>query len=132
VAKVDSAFASLGQVYRDCDVDREATRIANGAHIDLVGVTARPCMSVDLEFVVDENGRAIPAPVVIVRTTSRDFGDAVAASVPSWRYTPAQKDGNPVRQLVKTHEMVQTRTVVVRSNSPVPPTSGSSPPVGSC
>ena len=132
VDKVDSTFAALGQVYRDCDVDRMATRIATGAHPDLAGVTARPCMSADVEFVVDENGRVISAPVVVVRATSTEFGDAIAATVGSWRYQPAEKDGHPVRQIVKDHEMVQTRTVVVRQGSSPPPMSGSSEPMASC
>ncbi len=129
VARIDSTFTALGPVFRDCDVDRPATRTSMASHPDLTGIRPRPCMSVDLEFVVDENGKPIPAPLRIVRATSQDFAEAMAATVPGWHYNPAVKDGHPVRQLVQVHEVVQTRVVRTPLGGSPPPISESGPPL---
>lgn len=133
VATIDTTFAGLGPVYRDCDVDQPAKRMAVGGPPNFSGVRPRPCMSVDLEFVVDEHGRPIATPLRIVRATSDDFAQAMAATVPAWHYSPAIKDGHAVRQLVHAHEMVQTRVQRVPMGSGAPPMSeAGEPPSGSC
>ncbi|HVB32197.1 MAG TPA: hypothetical protein VNE60_11770 [Gemmatimonadaceae bacterium] len=108
---VDSAFAALAPVYRDCDVDRPATVASTGARPDLRPQLTQQCMSAELEFVVDERGRPLPDPVHIVRTNSREFAQALIDVLPSWRYTPAEKNGEAVRQVVRLQQSVQVRFV---------------------
>lgn len=131
VTRVDSAFLALGTVYRDCDVDRPAIRTSMGGHPDFTAVQPLACMSVDLEFIVDEDGKPIPAPLHVLRATSEDFAEAIVATVPGWHYAPAMKDGHPVRQVVHAHEVVQTRVVVAPAGSLPQPMSEAGPPLSS-
>ena len=51
--------------------------------------------AVAVEFVVQEDGRV--AEIQIVAAPHQFLSDAVLQAVKSWRYTPAHKDGRPVR-----------------------------------
>ena len=51
--------------------------------------------AVAVEFVVQEDGRV--AEIQIVAAPHQFLSDAVLQAVKTWRYTPALKDGKPVR-----------------------------------
>jgi TonB family protein len=90
--------------------------------------SSRPpaCSSVELEFVVDEDGTVEGKTVHIVRTNNVEYGDAILAAVPSWRYQPATRDGKPVRQIVNEKVALVTQVVVVPKGST--PTRGTTAP----
>ena len=54
---------------------------------------------VDVHFVVDRYG--MPQDPEIRYQTHKEFGDAVKAVVPRWRFAPARRDGVPVEQKVR-------------------------------
>ncbi len=127
IAAPDSVYLATGPVYRDCAVTVRAVRISVGSHPDFREPEPRDgCCSTDVELVVDTLGYPEANSASVVRTNSRALTDALLPTVGTWRYQPATLDGVPVRQIVIQHEVVQTRTVVVRSGS-MPP---SGPPVG--
>jgi TonB family protein len=57
--------------------------------------------SVVVTFVVDTAGRAEPTSITVVSTTHPLFAEAVRQWLTRTRYTPAEIDGRPVRQLVQ-------------------------------
>ncbi len=124
-ATVDSTYAALGVVYRNCDVDSPAVAISTNIRPDLQGATALSCMSATVQFVVDEHGHVIPAGATVVRTNLTAFGRMVLDDVPQWTYRPAVKDGVPVRQLVQIKKTVQTSVTRVPVGRAPPTRSGS-------
>ena len=57
--------------------------------------------SVQVEFVVDERGRADPSTLRILRTDHELFTAAIREALPRMRFQPAQVGGRAVRQLVQ-------------------------------
>lgn len=112
---VDSAYAALGVVYRNCDVDMEAAAITTPIPSDLGSQSSLACMSATVQFVVDEHGRVLSTGAKVVRANLTAFGRTVLDALPEWTYRPAIKDGAPVRQLVEFKETVLTRTTVSSS-----------------
>lgn len=55
-----------------------------------------------LQFVVEENGRADPATLRVLRGRWREFALAAREALAGQRYQPAMTGGCPVRQLVQT------------------------------
>jgi hypothetical protein len=66
-----------------------------------------------VEFVVDAQGQPEKETVHIVRQTSPDLAEALAASVISWKYKPAIVHEQPVRQIVTETYKVASRNVVM-------------------
>jgi hypothetical protein len=56
---------------------------------------------VELEYVVDKDGRVVGNTPHVVRATIQDMLAAVVALLPSFRYEPAKKSSVPVAQLVR-------------------------------
>ena len=86
-------------VFRECDTDRAAkvrTEIRPLIRPEALG--AGSCFKTELEFVVDTSGAIEPAGVQVVSGNSQELGQAVMASLGGLRYTPAMRDGHPVRQ----------------------------------
>lgn len=52
------------------------------------------------EFVVEANGEVNPLSVTMVSASSPEFYDAVRSALIASRFTPARKDGKPVRQVM--------------------------------
>lgn len=48
-----------------------------------------------VEFIIDLDGK--PAQVQVLRATDAAFGDSARNSIVQWRFTPALKNGRPVR-----------------------------------
>lgn len=122
LAASDSVFAGSRPVFRDCSVDRAARLLGTGN----VRPDFRPpemrtaCYSADLKFVVDSTGKPEPSTAKLLRATNREFGEAVLATLWSWKYEPAIRNGVPVRQIVTRHQTLSTAVVVVPAGSPPP------------
>ncbi len=67
---------------------------------------------VDVHFVVDRYGAAKDPEIRYA--THKEFGEAVKAVVPRWRFSPARRDGLPVEQRVRMPVLF-----VVRQNDPL-------------
>jgi len=126
----DSVYLGGGPVFRDCNVDQEARLTTPNPPIDFRPSTTprsggRACYLVELQFVVNVAGVPEKETAKIVRTTEPAFAEAVLASLPSWRYRPAEKEGIPVRQIVRERRAIALAVVAVGSGqSPRPPTTG--------
>jgi hypothetical protein len=125
----DSIYAGLKPAYRPCGLTSQATAITPRAtpnYVPAPGARMPACTSVELEFVVGDDGVVEGKTVHVLRTTNTEYAEAVMAVVPSWRYQPAMKDGTPVRQIVNDKATLQTQVVVSQKGSP-PPTRGTPP-----
>lgn len=125
LSSADSIFLAGGPVYRDCAVDERATRQQGSAPpIDIrppsPGTLGTQCYFVELEFVVDTNGVPEVKTARVRRSTDVQYTDAVLATLPRWRYSPAKKDGVPVRQIVREQSAKAITVAVVRPGE-VPP-----------
>jgi hypothetical protein len=129
----DSAYIAGGPLYRDCAVDSPAKALANRLNYD---PSARPdprpqpgtrCYAADVTFVVGPDGRPEPETVRLVRSNDAHLGQSLVRSVADWRYSPALRDGVPVRQIVQERRAVAVAVSVVSSASgrparpPAPP-----------
>ena len=115
---VDSSFALGAPVFRECGVDRQAKARGRQPRMDF---NPRPpikeCYNAVVAVVVDERGSPMPATAKIIRTNDTEFAQAFLNTIPTWRFTPAEKDGMPVKQLVELGEAAMVRTV--RSDRPM-------------
>ena len=113
----DSIYLKRGTVYRDCAVDQRASLVDRSAHPDFRPTSLPPggraCYSAEVEFVVDTTGVPEAEPVTVLRSTNREFAQAVVAVVPRWRYQPATIQGVPVRQIVREREAIAQEVVAV-------------------
>lgn len=128
----DSTLIAGGPVFRDCDVDRVARNLTPDARIAWQPRLDRNqrgtrCYATEVEFVVGRDGRPEMATARVVRATEAGMGTAVLQSLPSWRYDPATKAGEPVRQLIRERRVVATATVAVPAGGG-PPAMPPSPP----
>lgn len=127
----DTSGGGPPAVFRDCDVDQPAKvrqRIRPAFEPAFAG-PGNGCYRTELEFVVDTAGRPELAAVRIVSGNSPEFAAAVRALLPELLYTPAVRDGQPVRQLVRYKASLATKGRVVfgrPSDLPDPP--GRRPP----
>lgn len=107
-------------VYQRCAVDREAKPTGSRPPMDwspsASGARNGSCFRADFRFVVDSVGFPVANSIRLVRTTQRDFADAVQASIQQMRYEPARLDGRAVPQLVEYGTMAGVR--VTSSSSP--------------
>ena len=103
-ARLAAISASVGaRVYDRCEVDRSARRLsAFFRRTPQVTPTAsQPCLEVALEFVVGPDGRVLPAPLVATATNSPRFAKEILGRYGEWRFSPAVRKGEKVRQLVQ-------------------------------
>lgn len=106
--KQDSAYLAGGPVYRECAVDEPARRlnsIAPDFRPSEIPRSGKQCFSAQIEFVVDMEGMPEASTARLVRTNNPQYGEAVLAIVQRLRYSPASKDGVPVRQIVQHRSM---------------------------
>lgn len=103
----DSAFLAGGPVYRECHVD-SAARLDRRSVSPEFGAMPRPapagvarCIVVEVEMVVDVDGRPEDGTWRLVRSNDPAFADAIMSSVRGWRFQPAQMNGEAVRQIVR-------------------------------
>ena len=95
----DSTYARLGPVYRDCAVTTKAVfltqNIAPEFRPPTQNVRSGACYSVELEYVVDEQGLVEANTARVVKTNNQAFAEA------------------PVRQIVSDKRAMQTMVVVM-------------------
>lgn len=87
-------------VYRACEVDQEVRPRGrtNPTQWEPSVPGIKDCYMAVVGFVVDEQGIPQPQTARIIRTNDPSFAGAILDALPSWRYSPAVKDGQPVRQ----------------------------------
>ena len=119
----DSIAGGPSVVFRDCDVDQPA-KVRQRIRPAFEPALAAPgdgCYRTELEFVVDTAGRPELAEVRVVSGNSPELAAAVRAALPGLLYTPAVRDGQPVRQLVRYKASLATKGQVVAGRPSDPP-----------
>ena len=117
---IDTSFALGTPVFTECGVDRKALERGRRPTPEFSPrPPVRECYNVVVAVVIDERGMPVPATARVVRSNDSHFTQAVLNTIPAWRFTPAEKDGLPVKQVVEIGLMVATR--VVRSDRPMSP-----------
>jgi hypothetical protein len=124
----DSARFGTAPLYAACEVDRAARlrgqpRVSGAVFPE--GVT---CLIAELAFVVDERGTPVVASAELLFATTPEYGAAVRNLLSRVRYSPAQRQGAAVRQLVvgrfSQQEVTETRVpftvVTVTPGAPMP------------
>jgi hypothetical protein len=119
----DSAFVRGQPLYRDCSVDRPAKPVMTRVNFSPPVQPQRgtTCFSAEVQFVVGADGRPEKDTIRLVNSGADDFSNAVLAAVPSWQYTPAMRDGQPVRQVVRQRSMGAVTVVTSPGRGAVPP-----------
>jgi hypothetical protein len=112
----DAPFMTGGVVYRDCAVTHKA-RLVSEARPDFQPSRGTACYAVDFDFVVDRTGKPEIQTARITRSNDQAFAQAVLATLARWKYEPAVRDGEPVRQIVTEHRAAQTMVLVVPAGS---------------
>lgn len=122
----DSAAGSA-PVYLACQVDREAKPRGIAPRPDWTPsqgeVRDGACFRAEFQFVVDTVGMPEVATIHDGSATSANFQQAVRDAIPRLRYSPAMRDGMPVRQLVSYKQLVGIRAMSSSSPSGRPTTS---------
>lgn len=122
LAAQDSAYLASGPVFPECDVDRRARLTTPNVRLDYrptaVTRSGRQCEAAVVRFVVDRAGVPEVATARVLSATDAALGDAVLASLPHWRYRPAEKDGVPVRQVVQER---RTLSIAISPQGQTPP-----------
>ena len=130
LAPSDSVFLRTGPVFRDCAVDKRARLLEPSVRIDYrPNVTPRPgstdCYHAEVLLVVNPDGSPEVGTARLERTNEAGFGQAVLASIPNWRYEPAEKSGQSVRQIVRERRVFAVAVTVSRvgqtARPPPPP-----------
>ena len=107
-APVEAPFTQYGPVFPKCAVDREARIVNRPAFGD--GFRPSPyqtCYRAIIDVVIDEDGDPLMESAQVVRATNTDFANAVLKALGQARYSPAMKDGKPVRQLTQFETTIQ-------------------------
>jgi hypothetical protein len=130
LTQADSVHLQSGPVYRDCAVDRVARLSEPSVRVDY-RPTGRPrpgsveCFYAEVHLVVDATGTPELETARLGNTNEPGWGRAVLAGVQNWKYVPALRDGEPVRQIVRERRTAALAMAVVRSGqaagSPPPP-----------
>lgn len=127
----DSARFGSEPVFAACEVDR-AARLQRAARVSGPHFPAGVrCLVAEFEFVVDTRGTPVLSTARLLSASTPEFGATVRNSLPRWRYAPAQRDGQPVRQLVVGRLALKDERVpftVVRPGERPPPSAPASTP----
>lgn len=117
-APPDSTWLSAGPIYRDCEVDTpavqedEGPRYPNGPFIQLR--LGRPCLHIIMDVVVEPNGRVNRDQVRVVSSDHPVMTEETLKTLRGVRFTPAVKDGQPVRQLARYARSVRLDGMAMR------------------
>jgi hypothetical protein len=125
----DSAWSARLPVYRNCEVDRAAEMRGTPPRANFEappGGMMGKCYKAEFQFVVDSLGAVEQSTVRTRATNDKELEEAVRATLPMFKFAPAELAGRPVRQVFVYKSTV---SVVVRAASSGPPPS--SPPRGS-
>lgn len=116
--------------YLACQVDREAKPRGMAPRLEWTPARSEvrdgACFRAEFQFVVDTLGIPEVATILDVGANSADFQQAARDAIPRLRYSPALRNGSPVRQFVSHQQSAAIRAVVSASPSSRP--SASRPP----
>jgi hypothetical protein len=98
---VDSVLASDGPVFQACGVDKAAQRKGARPIVRYELPSGQHCVAAVVEFIVNVDGNVSSGSVRVVRTSDETFARQVVRRIERARYSPAQKGGVPVRQVVR-------------------------------
>lgn len=112
-------FQSLGEVYAECAVDRQAEVRIRGRP-DMLGF--RPtgpsaCVFADIDVVIDTTGYPLTRSAKVVRTNDIRYAELAKAALEATTFSPAKKGDRPVMMLMRYTSKVQMMTVVVPAGS---------------
>lgn len=96
----DTSTVAHVALYQACAVDVSARPIGQRPPA-FRPTTGRTCFFVEFEVVVDTAGTAEPGSMRILETNDMSYARAARALVPTMRFTPAHRDGRPVRQVMR-------------------------------
>ena len=99
---VSDTLLSRVPVYPACGVDVKVRLVSGPFMPQYTPQRGLTCVRASLRVVVDANGRTVPKSERLIRTNDPALYAAMLAELPSLRYEPARKDGQPVAQI---HEM---------------------------
>ncbi|MCC6242961.1 MAG: hypothetical protein IT353_08975 [Gemmatimonadaceae bacterium] len=112
-------------IYRDCHTDRAAKPLGTSTRLSWdpspSEVRLGACYSANFEFVVDTTGVPEAESIRAGKSTNAGFARATLERIPSLRYAPAQRDGQPVRQLIEYRERATIGRAVSTSPTSRPP-----------
>jgi hypothetical protein len=97
----DSARFGPTPVFAPCAVDVPARLRRTARPVGAYFPDGVRCLIAELEFLVDERGTPVVRSARVLSTSTPAFADAVLRSLERWRYDAAQRQGVPVRQLVR-------------------------------
>jgi hypothetical protein len=121
---IDSVFLMGGPVYRECEVGPAARVRYQPTPPNPFETLSRPfpeCLVTVLEFVVDTSGLPEILAARVVETNRPEYAQTVKASLARWRFWPALRQGQAVRQVVRWRSAIGL-TVTVSTGTPRAPT----------
>ncbi len=95
----DSVRFGNAPVFAACEVDRPA-KLRRAAKPRATFPRDVRCLVATLEFVVDERGAPVVSTAVLLKRTTVAFGNTALRGLAEWRFDPAMRNQEPVRQLV--------------------------------
>ena len=121
---IDSTNPSA-PIYRDCHTDRQAKLRGTPPRLAWEPGPGEmrdgACFSAEFLFVIDTAGVPEPESIRAGKSNNAGFAEALLQRIPSLRFVPAQRDGQPVRQLLEYREAAGMRRVVSTSPTSRPP-----------
>lgn len=100
-AKLASSWLTAGPVFRECEVDRQATEAEPKVRPAWKPTSFNYCNWSVVDFVVDTNGKPEPRSGRLVSSNEPGLGVVHLKSVEAKRFQAAEKDGRRVRQVVR-------------------------------
>ena len=114
-------YQTYSGLYQDCNVDERARVVSTPrpdfSRLEPLATSAAGCYTAEFTMVVDETGVPLDRSIVLVRTNSQSYAQAIRDQVARLRFDPAKKGGAPVRQLYK-HEAKMQYAVARSGSSP--------------
>ena len=110
--------------YRDCEADQPA-RLRRDVKPSFQFTGQQTCAIAVIAFVVDTTGVPDTTMAWVLQTDTPEYASRLVRSLREWRYTPAQHQGVPVRQVVRERRAIENDrlpfTVRERGAPPPPP-----------
>ena len=119
-ATIDSVMLAYAPVYAECEVERRA-RLKRPLIVNFTPQRGDPvrCFRTVFDIVIDAAGDPIKESIKINRNTSSAFHEAVLSALLSASYTPAEKDGAAVKQIVRIDQAMQIMRSSGQGSAPI-------------
>lgn len=119
-SQIDSAYLRRGPVYRGCDLKDRARLRETAVRPDYQPSRGEGCLNAEFEFVVGRDGTPEAETARLVRTNNSRFAESLRQLIPTLRYAPAKRDGDPVRQIVRWNYTIVAVATTSRSGGTPP------------